>query len=90
MRWGAGIHAESILGRAFVADTRPERFAINRELEILFPESGLKTTVTVRHIRMWGEGHAPGFGVSFNHLDNDLETMLASIIDKKKTAIEIA
>jgi len=71
-------------GGAFLVDTRPERFTINSELEIVLPEFGLKTTVTVRHIKMWGEGHAPGIGVSFNYPDDDLEAVLESIIRTNK------
>lgn len=71
-------------GGAFIVDTHPERFAVNSELEIVLPDFGLKTTVTVRHIKMWGECHVPGIGVSFNYPDDDLEAVLASIVRHDK------
>jgi hypothetical protein len=73
-------------GGAFIVNTRPERFAINSELEIMLPQYGLKTTVTVRHVKMWGECNAPGIGVSFNYPDENLEAVLASIIRQNKNS----
>jgi len=65
---------------AFIADVRPERFAIDSELELTLPEFGVETVVTVRRIQPWGERRIPGIGVSFGDLDEKLESALASIL----------
>ncbi len=72
-------------GGAFVADVRPERFAIGSELKLALPEFGVETVVTVRRIQPWGERRIPGIGVAFGVLDEKLETALASVLKSCST-----
>lgn len=67
-------------GGAFIADVRPERFALDSDLELTLPEFGVETVVTVRRIQPWGERRVPGMGVAFGPLDEMLETALASVL----------
>lgn len=73
-------------GGAFITDTRPERFSVGEQFDLVLHEFGVTTSVTIRWIRPWGERFVPGIGVSFDQRDENLDQVLRLVL---KTSPEL-
>ncbi|MSN25064.1 MAG: hypothetical protein GJV46_04260 [Geobacter sp.] len=71
-------------GGAFVVDIFPEKYSQQSEIILRLPEFGLDIEATIRWIKPWGERSAPGIGISFNRLDQPLESVLADLLKSQK------
>ena len=71
-------------GGAFIVDVRADRFSVGVGLEVYLPQLDRTIRVVVRWIMPWGLQSAPGIGVSFAEMDQDLETALAGILKTRR------
>ncbi len=71
-------------GGAFIVDVRADRFNVGESLEVHLPQLDRTIRVVVSWIMPWGLQSAPGIGVSFAEMDQDLETALAGILKTRR------
>lgn len=71
-------------GGAFIVDFNPERFTVGDELTVFFQEPECETKVTVCWKQTWGLRHAPGIGVRFNQVDEQLSEFLLRLLKRSK------
>lgn len=67
-------------GGAFVSNDYPEQFSIGNQYDLTFHGAEVTVRVTVRWIRLWGERHIPGIGVSFDTVDQGLAQVLHTLL----------
>ena len=72
-------------GGMFIVDLQAEKFSVGDSLTILIPEFGCCIPAEVRRIKPWGMlRHPPGIGLLFSHLDENIESIIASITKTHK------
>ncbi len=71
-------------GGAFIVDFNPERFAIGDLLTVFFQEPGCDVQATVCWKQSWGLRHAPGIGVKFHTLSEDLSEFMLRLLKHAK------
>jgi len=71
-------------GGAFIVDAYPDKYEIGQMIQLEFPEFDLSVRASVCWIRTWGQRSVPGIGVAFLNADEELETILAKLIQRDK------
>lgn len=71
-------------GGAFVVDLFTEIFSEKKDITIFLPEFDLDIDATIRWIKPWGGRHAPGFGISFDRLDESVESVFSGLLKSRK------
>ena len=71
-------------GGAFMVDFNPERFKVGDELLLFFQEPACTVPATVRWIHSWGLRHAPGIGIEFGELSEQLSNFLLFLLKKAR------
>jgi hypothetical protein len=71
-------------GGAFIVDVSAEKFSGKNEITVFLPEFGFVIDATIRWIKPWGERFAPGIGISFNNLDESVETVFSGLLKSRK------
>lgn len=71
-------------GGAYVVDLFSEIFTGKKDITIFLPEFDLDIAASIRWIKPWGDRYAPGFGVSFNCLDESVETVFSGLLKSRK------
>lgn len=69
-------------GGAFVVDFNPERFTVGDELLLFFQEPACTVPATVCWIHFWGLRHAPGIGIQFGEISDQLSNFLLFLLKK--------
>ena len=67
-------------GGAFIVDFNPERFEIGDELTVYLHEAECEVRAKVRWKQSWGLRHAPGIGVQFLDLDEQLQAFMLRLL----------
>lgn len=71
-------------GGAFIVDFNPERFSIGDELTVFFQEPDCEIKATVCWKQCWGLRHAPGIGIRFHEMDEQLSEFLLRLLKHAK------
>lgn len=71
-------------GGAFIADMKPERYAVGDRLQVTLPEFGMQVEMAVRRIQRWGEHRPPGIGVEFVTVTAEFEKNLRELLHSSK------
>lgn len=71
-------------GGAFIVDVASEKYSNDTDISVILPEFETSVDACIRWIKPWGERSAPGIGISFKHLDEPLEALLASLLKSNK------
>lgn len=72
-------------GGAFVVDVRAEeRYTVGDGLELCFPQFKISVPAVIRWKMSWGGSSAPGIGVSFSEMNEELEKHLAGVLKSRK------
>lgn len=71
-------------GGAFIVDVQADRFSVGESVEVHLPQFDRSIQVMVRWIMPWGIQNAPGIGVSFAEMDQEMETLLSGILKTRK------
>jgi Tfp pilus assembly protein PilZ len=71
-------------GGAFIMDTHPEKYEIGQNLHIKLPEFECSFDADVRWIRPWGLRKIPGVGIAFRDIDEQMETLLATLLQRDR------
>jgi len=71
-------------GGTFLVDFNAERYAVGERVDIRFTEFDLCVQAEVRWIQPWGKRCAPGGGVVFSELDQELATIFSGILKSRK------
>ncbi len=79
-----GVTLNISWGGAFIMDTQAERFQAGESVEVRFPRYGGVARAVIRRVVPWGMENPPGIGVSFQEMDQDLETALAGILKTRR------
>lgn len=67
-------------GGMFLIEMNPERFSVDQVLTVSIPDFELKLEVDVVWINPWRQRKAPGLGVKFKNIDDQLEQALAGLL----------
>ncbi len=79
-----GVTLNISWGGAFIMDTRAERFQTGEQVTVRFPRCGGTARAIIRRVVPWGMENPPGIGVSFQEMDQTLETALAGILKTRR------
>lgn len=71
-------------GGAFIVDFNPERFSVGDTLTLFFQEPGCTVEATVCWIHSWGLRHAPGIGVQFTTISEQLGNFLLFLLKRAR------
>lgn len=88
MRYGGeelrGFTLDVSWGGAFIVVMRPERFSVGEGVDVYLPQFDRSVRVNICWIMPWGIKSAPGIGVSFTEMDEELETILSGVLKTRK------
>lgn len=72
-------------GGAFIVDLQAEKYSVGDTLDITLTEFECQVSATVCRVKPWGiQRYAPGVGLCFSFLDEQLESAIASVIRTRK------
>lgn len=68
----------------FVVDMKPERFSIGDEVSLELPDFGVSEDFIITRVQRWGERRPSGIGLRFKGLDQELESILFTLLKNDK------
>jgi hypothetical protein len=71
-------------GGVFLVNMFPERFHTGDELSFSLTKFDITVPATVRWCMCWGDCQAPGIGVEFNEIDEELEKVLYNLLKHER------
>lgn len=71
-------------GGTFIVDMQAEHYQAGELVEIHFPRYGGGVRAAIRCVVPWGGESAPGIGVSFEEMDEELEAVLTRVLKTRK------
>jgi hypothetical protein len=71
-------------GGAFIVDAHPEKYEIGQQMQLEFPEFEYSFYASVCWLRPWGLRRIPGIGVAFMGVEERMESILASLMQRDR------